>query len=130
VYTLQNVPKKGSEILLAVDDSDIDSTTDSIPMDYKNFTLEDDGEYLAYKSRLNYYKISMVVSIIIVVALVGGYILVIATAKRKEEEKKEQEKQEQEEKEQAEERKKFCQYCGNRVNSNDRNCPQCGAKLL
>ena len=126
VYTLENAPKKGTEILLAVDDVNIDSTTDSIPMDYKNFTLKDDGEYMFYKSRLQYYTIAIVVSIFLVLVLVGGYILVIATAKRKEEDAK-REKQEQEEKE---ERKKYCQYCGSKLDETDKNCPQCGARIL
>lgn len=130
VYNLTNAPKKGSEILLAVDDADIDSTTDSVPMDYKNFTLEDDGEYMLYKSRLKYYTTGTVVLIIVIVALIGGCILVVATAKRKKEEQEEAEKKEQTKKAEEAQRKKFCQYCGNRVNETDRNCPQCGARLL
>lgn len=130
IYTLETVPKKGSEIELAVDDKTTDSDTDSIPMDYANFTLEDDGEYLKVKKDKAKSVRGIVIGVVVIVCLVGGYILVIVTSKKKQEEKEAEQKAEQKAKEEAEEKKRFCEYCGARVEPSDNVCPQCGARLL
>lgn len=129
IYTLDNVPAKGSTIWLAVDDLVVDTDTDSVPMDYDDFTLEDDGEYLKVKKTISKATWKIVLFIGLIVVAVGGYILVIVTAKKKQEEKEETEKAEQKAKEEAEEKKRFCEYCGARVEPSDSVCPQCGARL-
>ena len=129
IYTLESAPKKGTEILLAIDDEVIDSSTDSVPMDYKNYTLEDDGEYMMLKERLSYNRAIGFGGIAGVILLVGGAVLVVATAKKKEAEEKAETEKKEEEKQQEEERKKYCQYCGSKVNPEDVTCGQCGASL-
>ena len=129
IYTMDTAPKKGTEILLAIDDETIDSSTDSIPMDYKNYTLEDDGEYMMLKEQLSYNRAMGIGGVVVAILLVGGSLLVISTAKKKEEEKAEEEKKVEQEKKQEEERKKYCQYCGTKVNPEDKICEQCGARL-
>lgn len=129
VYELENIPKKGSTIKLAVNDKEIDADTDAIPMDYKNMTLEDDGEYLeCVKSKKNATTV-VVIGAIGVAGAIVGIILVLVTAERK----KQAEKQEAEQKEQAKaeeaEKKTKCEYCGARVQPEDKVCSQCGARL-
>lgn len=130
IYKLENLPTKGSKIKIAVNDISTDEDTDSIPMDYVNFTLEDDGEYVLYKQNKAKTVRSVVICGLIMVAIVAGYILIIVTSKKKEEEKEAEQKAEQKAKEEAENKKRFCEYCGSRVEPSDNVCPQCGARLL
>ena len=130
IYTRENCPSNGSSILLAVDEKNIDDTTDSIPMDYKNFTLEDDGEYNLYVKNLKNVRTVAIVATLIFVGLIALIVVVVSTAKKKEEEKEQQEKEENEKKQIEEEKKKFCQYCGAKVDPNEPVCGQCGAKTL
>lgn len=130
VYTLDNVPSKGDIVKLAIDDKKIDDNTDSIPMDYINFSLEDDGEYVAIKAEKKTHTTVLIVTCVLVVGALVGIFLVYATAKRKKEEEIESEKRLEQEKQETENKKKYCQYCGTKLKPDDRNCPHCGAKIL
>lgn len=130
VYTIDNVPKKGDRIALAIDDETIDENTDSIPMDYINFTLEDDGQYLVNKKGSKEALTGLIICGAIAVGSLVGVFIVYATAKRKKEEEIESEKCSEQEKQAVENKKKYCQYCGTKINPDDRNCPQCGARTL
>lgn len=125
VYTLDNIPSVGEVIQIAVDKNPVDSETDSIPMDYKLTTLQDDGYYNHLKKNLRNTTIFLILAIVVVVGIVGGIIAIIFTSKKKEEEKKEEEKQ------QAilEEKKKYCEYCGTKIQETDTTCPNCGSRL-
>lgn len=125
VYTLENLPRIGSEIIIAVDKSPVDSETDSIPMDYKFTTLEDDGYYTYLKKTNKNITIFVVLASIGVAGGIAGIIAIIFTSKKKEEEKQEAERQE---KIQIE-KKKYCEYCGTKIKEEDKTCPNCGSRL-
>ena len=125
IYDLENMPRTNQEFDLAVDSVPVTSNTDSIPVDYKNTVLEDDAAYTYLKAEIKSVTIYIVLSVVVVIGLVGAIALVVFTSKKKEEEQKEEEKQ----KEIIEEKKKYCEYCGTKINEEDKICPQCGARL-
>ena len=125
IYTLENLPMAGDEFKLAVNSTTVTSDTDSVPMDYVDTTLEDDGEYLYYKKQINKNTLLLVGIIVGMVALVGCIVAVVLTAKKKEEEKEQAKEQE----EIAKEKAKYCEYCGTKIQEGDRTCTSCGSRL-
>ena len=130
IYTRNDYPAKGSYIVLAVDDTFIDETTDSIPMDYKNYTLEDDGEYMHLLDNLKQARTVAIVFTSIFVALIAVSIVIVGTSKKKEKEKELLTKEEAEKQLAEQKKKQYCQYCGAKVDPKDPTCGQCGAKTL
>lgn len=125
IYSLEELPAIGTEFDLAVDSVPVTSNTDSIPVDYKFTTLEDDSAYVVLNNMIKKNTLIVVGIVAVIVLGIGGIVAIILTAKRKEEEKKEEEKQ----KEIEEEKKKFCQYCGTKIKETDSTCPNCGSRL-
>ncbi len=76
--------KKDGEVLLALDTPNdaIVATTDSIPLDYMNTSLEDDAEYLDYLSTRDGFRKATYIAIGITAALIVVAVLIPLTAKK------------------------------------------------
>ncbi len=117
--------------------SEINLKTDSIPLDYKDMSLERDGEYV----RMKKYQRN---GIIAGCSGIGGIVLAICInlVAVKVSEKKEQKEIEEspadlnendENKTQPEpiyypQKTKYCPYCGGKMNADDAKCPSCGSR--
>lgn len=75
IYTFEEVSKfhVGDTILLAVNSSEIKSTTDSVNIDYKDFPIEKDGEYAEIIKQKNGFAIASVGAMV-----VGGVLIILA----------------------------------------------------
>lgn len=101
VYTLEQVNnfQHGDTIKLAVDGRPMDSMTDSIPLDYAEMPIEQDGEYATFSSEIKGERIAMIVCGSAVGGIIALSIVIMLTNKVKvnEEELKSQRKKEMEE---------------------------------
>lgn len=109
--------KVGDEILIACNAED---TADTINMDYKNSTLEDDGEYSYYLKKSKSNK-----SIIICVSIIGGLLIIVVIVKLVKKQKKDS-------KFDTEAFNKvmkdpYCEYCGSKLPQGVFKCTNCGA---
>ena len=100
-------------------------TVPKVPTDYKNTVLSDDGEYIVAKAGQKKATGTITFMLILIVGSFVVIYLVVATAKKKKTEELEAEKQ----KEIEEEKKKFCSYCGTKIQESDNVCPNCGSRL-
>ena len=135
VYTQEEAEAllRQGTIKVAVDSRDISSFTDSVPMDYKNMPIEQDGEY---KKALRDEAKSTTILIVLAVITAGWFTFFIITTNKL---SKDYDKKLAEEKRVAlEQRKKaennpvkesnYCEYCGTyMVKDNNIKCPACGA---
>ncbi len=133
VYTKEKLDQLGydvgEEIELALDMSyTIGGEPDSVPTDIVNFDVTDDGEYISANR-------SFTVGIVL---LVGGIALTVACFIASSMIKKKFAKPYEEEanptttastsNQTPKDEAVYCQYCGARINKDDRKCPECGAK--
>ena len=121
----------GKEIPVAVDRIPVTPSTDSIPMDYKNTILDQDGEYVMIKKSAGNMGIIIAVLVAIELGLVAAFVMVIIKKIKK---PKEQEKVTETSLPPLaghdEINKKYkCSYCGSRLKLEDEKCPNCGASL-
>lgn len=88
VYDYETIKQLGDKVLLAIDDrkTNISSLTDSVPLDYKDTTLEDDAEYMEYAKTRDAWRLGT----ILVAGLAGAMfvisLIVSLTAKKATEE--------------------------------------------
>ena len=95
VYTKTQIEEMGNTVVLALEKKYLDSNryTDSVPLDYKDTTLEDDAEYVYWRDLYNaaasetddsksFMRGAFLTSVGITVGLVLLYVLVNATAKK------------------------------------------------
>lgn len=123
-YTLEETRnfRRGDTIEIAVDSIPVNKDTDSINLDYKNTTLNDDGEYLVAKSNLTKARLRKGIAIAIFVGLILLMLFVLWKKKKPEEvEKKEESKVESD--------SSVCAYCGASYSKTRSKCPSCGASL-
>ena len=123
---------------LAVSESTITTKTDSVPMDFAKFSLEDDVEYLEIKKGRTISIVVLVVGITTLVGCIVGNILVLKTAKANgpdEEDENETSTSETsktptpapEQPKQTTPTTWKCAYCGKVQSINNDVCKQCGA---
>ncbi len=129
VYSLQDIQTLGYNIgdviVVALDEKNFNSLTDSVPIDYLNTTLKDDEEYLQTKNKLTTYTAVLIIVSVLIVALTTLIIVkIVKNHKKKEAEQKQQEKTEQEEKNKV----RVCAYCGSFAETGVLKCESCGAK--
>lgn len=121
----------GQDIELAVNSNPITKDTDSIPMDYKNMSLEKDGEYTNAKSQLVRSRIGYVLCFASSIGLIA--LTVVLEIKKTKEQKleKEAERQHELDMEAAKQNAKthICPYCGSKMPAEMHTCPNCGANL-
>jgi len=125
VYTITETGnyRVGSTIKVAVDSIPVSYTTDSIPMDYEDMPLENDGEYVKSKKAMTSNLIWMIICI-----LIGMGILVL-TFRYMYKHSKVEEKKETPTVEEKESTTSTCAYCGGTFEKSKTKCPNCGANL-
>ncbi len=133
-YTLDFIQSQeysiGTTIMVAVDNYPVTLETDSIPMDFKNFTIDDDEEYQMALTSIRNGKIMLAVGVSVSSVTLLVAIIVFFTTKKVEKANQTassystsgedvfiEEKLE----------KNVCPYCGTRISPNSSNCPNCGA---
>lgn len=132
VYTQEEAEEllRQGIIKVAVDSKIIRDYTDSIPMDYKDMTIEQDGEYL--KALRDEAK-STTILIVLVIVTVGWFAFYIITTKKlsKNFDKNLAEEtiaQQKARKTENVDDPNYCEYCGTyMLKDNNIKCPACGA---
>lgn len=125
IYTWEQVKDmdNGDIIKLAVDTNPITQDTDSINLDYKNTTLNDDGEYIKIiKSKENTQRVG-IIALVIGGLLVAGAIIIRIKASHKVLEDS------QDFTEFSNSGRKLCKYCGGYLKSGDTICSDCGGRV-
>ncbi len=129
VYTLQEASAftKGSIITLALNDknTEVNSTTDSIPVDYLEMPIEKDGEYLTAKSSKKTGPIVISIGAIVVVACIVGEVFVIKSIK-KEPVETTASTSSSTPIDAAKPNVRKCSYCGATIAEDATKCPNCG----
>lgn len=134
VYSLDEVGatkfQKGQLVELAINNkkSEIDSSTDSIPTDYLNMPLSQDGEYNVAKRNTVVGPIMICVAALVIVGCVAGQIAVIKTSKQEEAETETTQTSSEVSTPQAKINK--CAYCGAVLKEGETKCPNCGGSQL
>ena len=132
IYDLEDVksiiPNK-TKISLAADSDIITSTTDTVNIDYKNTTLEDDGYYLENKKSSLFPQI-LCISISIgctalFIALIVKEVKFIKNGKNQNNSTDESSTEKQPK---VEQKASYCNYCGTTIPAGKNKCPNCGAK--
>ncbi len=135
LYTFEQISKLnvGDVIEIAVNNPNVNLYTDSVPMDFKDFELEDDGEYIEAKKTKKIMTTMIVIFSILSAALVVGAIVYMVKTKKREDLEQQEEKTRVEEKHELEKKALEkdldwrCEYCGSLNKSGKSKCSTCGA---
>ena len=102
--------------------------TDSMSMDFLNYTIEDDGEYQQIlKQKTTYTTIATVILIVAGILVVLGIVFAVKSSKQTEEDK---ESDTQLNSDAASSKKaNYCPYCGCKAEEGRKKCEHCGANL-
>ncbi len=143
VYTIEeaNNFKRGDIIKLAVDGRPMDSQTDSIPLDYAEMPIQQDGEYATYSSQRRGEKIAMIVCGCAFGGIIVLYIVVMFTNKVKVQDRNSQSQKTQPLEEMSDlanptdnaektinTKKIYCEFCGAEMLPDQKRCPNCRSK--
>lgn len=121
----------GDTIQIAVNHKTVTLKTDSIPMDYKDTTLTDDGEYVNEKEHLKDFVIMLVIlSVIEITVIVFGIRSFKKHMKLEAETSTKTKNTPLPTKETSifTEKTWTCEYCGNKNDITNNKCSNCGAK--
>lgn len=123
IYSKEEVSqyKTDQEIKVAVEDKVIDAYTATIPFDYYNSPIKNDGEYI----EINRTK-TILICIAIGTATIATLLLVVAIKKIK----SSKEETSSDILPEPTSTTKTCNYCGGKIPAGQDKCPQCGAKLI
>lgn len=139
VYTLNDLSKEeyqiNSPISLAVDSATVTSTTDSIPMDYKDMPLSRDGEWVNANNQVNIGKGMVFVNIGVTVVAIVLLVVVLIKCTRKSESEAGTSSSNSSSTTSLETNSDqprltgwTCEYCGSYEPLATKKCSQCGAK--
>lgn len=130
-YTLAQASnfRVNTTIEVAVDSVPITSSTDSITLDYKNMSLENDGEYVNTKNKIKSLRTTIGITVAIGLAILAGAILYAYKKKELAEEKEAKEEKEKEEARELNSTTTQCAYCGATYSKSEKKCHCCGATL-
>lgn len=133
VYTLEQVSsvefQKGKLIDLAINDSktSINSTTDSIPIDFLDIPLEQDGEYILAKGSVKTGTIFITICSILIVCCIIGQIVIIKNSKKLVENTSTSSTDSTPSSSaQSAQKLNKCEYCGATLPDGTVKCPNCG----
>lgn len=123
-----SAPAEGEIVKLAVPRVDTTGDSDSIPMDYIEYGIEKDADYISAKSAQKTAKIFLTISICGIVLFITLAVVSIIKSKQKEEEYA---KQTANTNANAVPNKNpnVCEYCGGRISTEDKYCNSCGARI-
>ena len=134
-YTVASQYKSSGSVILALDTTvdKINTTTDSVPLDYKDVTLDNDDEYVHYNATRNVARTATFVLIGISVAMILGTVLVPLTAKKATAEQIAESKNGSANSTTSETQSApagtwRCSYCGVLNDNGKERCDGCGAK--
>ena len=130
LYTLSELKSYpvNSSIEIAVDFPTINSNTDSVPMNYKDTDLMQDGEYVHSKNTANGSLIASIICYVASAGCVAGYIVTAIKNGELKEETSSTPKPTQPSIDNAPKDVWKCEYCGNINKTENQKCTQCGAK--
>ena len=132
VYTLEQVSsaglRKGEIINLAINDknTEINKDTDSIPFDYKDMPLTQDGEYISAQHSKKVGPIVITVAVVLIAGCIVGMVFVIKTSKLEEQSKAEQTATAATSAPENQPKQQVCAYCGAALEPGTKKCPNCG----
>ncbi len=138
VYTLETVPKDGSKIILAMAEENTDKMTDSIPLDFYNCSLEQNGNYISAKKSQRSSIIMLTIGLCAETVMIFIIVLKIAKSKSMEQYEAEQKNYNGNynyntsslpQSNNIPPAPQICEYCGARVYQSDKICTQCGARI-
>ncbi len=121
----------GKTFDLVAENGEITYLTETVPADFTQMTLEDDGDYVsAQNSKKFLWPTVIVVGALSILCLVMGIVKTAKTPKQEESGKSTQtvvDKTETKQSEEKEEELKVCEYCGTYIPPKTMKCPNCGA---
>ncbi len=82
VYTLTTVPRVDEHISVAVNSSEVTTETDSIPMDYKDMPLTQDGEWIVARKNVTIRNILFIVTATCFLSIIVIYIFLHIKVKK------------------------------------------------
>lgn len=124
-------PHEGEIIKLAVDSENITILSDSVPMDYKNFELKDDGDYINAVKRLNSVRIIYICCYVAIGICVIVFVILFFKGKQKKNaDFVEANAQATPSGSTTPESDSLttCDYCGASIKKGSSSCPNCGAR--
>ena len=127
-----SAPHEGETIKLAVDTKNTTKLSDSVPIDYKNFSLDDDGDYINTKKNINRSRVTFILSLVGTGICIAVIVIMVVRAKQKNGNVYEDNNTEGSSTNQSTQNNTnstTCEYCGASISSNDKSCPNCGARL-
>lgn len=132
VYTLAQVSSaelsKGRVIDLAINDkaTEVKSDTDSIPFDYKDMPLSQDGEYIEAQKSKKVGPVVITIASVLIVGSIVGMVFIVKTSKKEEQNKAEQTATAQTTAPTNQPKQQICAYCGAALEPGTKKCPNCG----
>ena len=125
---IKNIIPNVTTIELAADSPIITSTTDTVNIDYKYTTLEDDGYYIEAKKEM---IVPLVVCFVVGFGSAALFIFLIIKEVKKLKARTPQESSNGTAVPElnTEYKKSYCVYCGSEIAENKRKCSNCGAKI-
>ena len=123
-----SIPLLGADISVALSCpvSEFDQYTDSMPVSYKETTLEDDGEYLSLRGdRFVGVGFAAFGAVFIII----GVVMIIRTIKSNKTEEVKEPSVNDTIPPVVEKTTKYCNYCGAENDKSRRKCHSCGARL-
>lgn len=126
-YTLEQAQqyRVGNTIRVALENVPPTLATDSVNVDYKYKTLDDDGEYLSSSKSLRNSRVVLWLSILAIIATIAFTVVYAYKKKELADEEKEKEKKE----DVIDSDTRICKYCGSICDKTAKKCPNCGAGL-
>lgn len=115
----------GEEIEIALDLSYlVEGEPDSIPTDFVNFEVGDDGEYIHAQTQ---QRVGLAILFCGIVGAAASFVVAIVVRKKFAKPYEENEPTPSPASENKKEEDEFCAYCGARLKKGEHKCPECGA---
>ena len=124
-------PHEGDIIKLAVETENTTILSDSVPMDYKNFELKDDGDYINAVRRLNSRRVAYICCYVVIgICVIVCVILFFKGKQKKNADFVEENTQASTAGNATPESDSLttCDYCGASIKKGSSSCPNCGAR--